>query len=188
MANVDESGPFETDPRVFISVGHSNRTPEQLVELLREHDVRRLADVRRFPRSRRFPHFDRGPLSVTLERAAIGYRHFEPLGGYRDGSPDSPHRAWEVDGFRAYADHMESPEFLNGVKSLFAWGGEGRTAFLCAEKSPRDCHRQLLSDALDVRGFEVRHAIAPGESVRHERPPFARVEGTRIVYDGGLLF
>jgi uncharacterized protein (DUF488 family) len=62
------------------TIGHSTRSLEEFVTLLREHDVERLADIRRFPGSRRYPHFSREALERSLpevnlsRRAATGSR------------------------------------------------------------------------------------------------------------------
>jgi uncharacterized protein (DUF488 family) len=55
---------------------------------------------------------------------------------------------------------------------------------MCAEAVPWRCHRQLLADALVVRGVEVRHVTGPSAPSAHRLTPFARVDGTRLVYDG----
>jgi len=60
------------------TIGHSTRTLAELVGLLRDHGVTRLADIRRFPGSRRHPHFSRESLEETLpRRTGIAYEHFE---------------------------------------------------------------------------------------------------------------
>jgi len=37
------------------TIGHSTRSFEELIELLREHDIQILVDVRSWPSSRRYP-------------------------------------------------------------------------------------------------------------------------------------
>jgi uncharacterized protein (DUF488 family) len=54
---------------------------------------------------------------------------------------------------------------------------------MCAEAVPWRCHRQLLADALAARGIEVTHILGPGQSQPHRLTPFARFEGTRVVYN-----
>jgi Uncharacterized conserved protein len=52
---------------------------------------------------------------------------------------------------------------------------------MCAEAVPWRCHRQLLADALLVRGWSVRHIMDDGCHA-HKLPAFARLEGMRIIY------
>ena len=166
------------------TIGHSTRTLLELVELLREHGVARLADVRRFPGSRRHPHFSREALEDALpRRARIDYVHFEALGGRRRPLKHSPNTAWESDQFRGYADHMSSDEFRAAVERLLE--GDQATAVMCAEAVPWRCHRNLLSDELVRRGVEVIHILGPGQWQAHTLNEMARIDGDRVIYPPG---
>lgn len=166
------------------SIGHSTRTFEELAALLTANGIRALADVRTVPASRRFPHFGRAALEAALKALPrpIAYRHFPGLGGLRKPRPDSPNAGWRVSGFRGYADYMQTPAFEAALGELLAAAREGPLAFMCAEAVPWRCHRNLLSDALVVRGHEVRHITGPAEPQAHALTPFAAVSGTRISY------
>ena len=164
------------------TIGHSTRSLEELVSLLREHGIKRLSDIRRFPGSRRYPHFSRDALSVSLPERGIEYVHIPELGGRRKPSADSTNTALQNEQFRAYADHMATEEFRRAVDGLLDL--EGRTAVMCAEAVPWRCHRNLLSDELLRRGVEVVHIIGRGQAKRHAMTPYARVEGDHVVYPG----
>src|SRR4051812_38664481 len=97
------------EPTIW-TVGHSNRTLDGFVTLLRAHRVELVADVRRFPGSRRYPHFARESLSQALPDHGSAYMHFPELGGRRNAAPDSPNSAWRNEMFRGYADYMETEE------------------------------------------------------------------------------
>jgi uncharacterized protein (DUF488 family) len=172
-------------PPVF-TIGHSTRTTEELLSLLRAHGVELLLDVRRYPGSRRHPQFSRDALAGDLQSSAIGYMHEPRLGGRRAVRPGSPHTAWRVEAFRAYADHMETPEFNAALEELIRLSREKTVAILCAEAVPWRCHRRLISDALVARGIEVRHILGPGRADPHQIDPNARVldGGRRLVYAG----
>ena len=101
---------------IVYTVGHSTLALPEFLALLSAGDVCALADVRRYPASRRHPHFAREALAESLVAAGIEYRWLPGLGGRRHGRPDSPHVAWQSASFRAYADHMETPEFLGDVR------------------------------------------------------------------------
>lgn len=167
---------------VILTVGHSTRTQETFVELLRAHAVSGIADVRRFPASRRHPHFAREALAGWLPAAGIDYRHFAALGGRRQPAPDSRNAGWEHPGFRGYADYMASPAFEDALGTLLTFSAGGRIAVMCAEAQWWRCHRRLIADALRVRGHDVRHVMGPGRAAPHTLPPFARVEGTAVFY------
>ena len=80
----------------FYTIGHSTRTIEEFVELLRESSVRIVVDVRTVPRSRTNPQYNRDALPDTLVQFQIGYEHIAALGGLRGHKRDVPP---EVNGF-----------------------------------------------------------------------------------------
>ena len=162
------------------TIGHSTRPLDELIGLLREHGVKRLADIRRFPGSRRYPHFSKESLSKSLPKAGIEYVHVVEMGGRRDPLPDSPNSAWRNGQFRGYADHMATPEFQNALDRLLE--SDAPTAIMCAEAVPWRCHRNLAADELTRRGHEVIHILGPGASQRHVMNPMARVVGGKLVY------
>src|SRR5439155_873366 len=92
----------------IFTIGHSTRTLDDFLALLRAHAVTRLADVRTVPKSRRHPHFAGDALSRSLPDAGVAYRHFPGLGGLRKPRPDSRNTAWRHASFRGYADHMQT--------------------------------------------------------------------------------
>ena len=164
------------------TVGHSTRSLDAFVTLLTHHKVRCVADVRRFPRSRKYPHFNADALARTLPDAGLTYAPLPALGGRRRTLPDSPNTGWRNDGFRGYADHMTSAEFLGGIERLADLASQSPTAIMCAEAVPWRCHRSLVADALLVRGFQVLDIMSQTKATPHKLTPFARVEGTTITY------
>jgi uncharacterized protein (DUF488 family) len=171
---------LEASMRIF-TVGHSTRSSEEFLALLRAHGIGRLVDVRRYPGSRRYPHFSRDALAATLAEAGIEYVHAPGLGGRREAAPDSRNGAWRSAAFRGYADHMTSSEFQAWLQRLVAWSTEGNTAIMCAEALPWRCHRQLIADALVARGIEVMHISDPARTQKHLLNPHA------VVADDGAV-
>ena len=49
---------------MLFTIGHSNRSPEEFVGMLKENGVTAIADVRSQPYSRHMPHFNREPLQA----------------------------------------------------------------------------------------------------------------------------
>src|SRR5215831_8074885 len=106
------------------TVGHSTRTSEELLGILREPAVELLVDVRAFPSSRRHPQFNQGALADWLPAAGIAYRHLPALGGRRAPVAGSLNGGWRETAFQGYADHMRSPEFRRALTELEAAGRE----------------------------------------------------------------
>lgn len=147
------------------TVGHSTHPAGELLGLLAEQHIATLADVRAFPSSRHFPQYNRDQLASTLAAAGIDYVWLgDTLGGRRRsrGDGDSPNDAWRNASFRAYADHMAGPEFARGLAELERIATVGPTAIMCAEALWTRCHRMLISDALQARGWSVIHITGHG--------------------------
>ncbi len=164
------------------TIGHSTRSWDEFLSLLRENGIRALVDVRHFPTSAHVPWTNREILAAQLAAAGIGYEHLVALGGYRKPLPDSKNPGWRNAGFRGYADHMATPEFEEAMRHLIAEARERRTAVMCAEAVPWRCHRGLLSDALLARGVHVAHILGPGKAQDHALTPFAKIHGGRVTY------
>ncbi|MGH9864627.1 MAG: DUF488 family protein, partial [Candidatus Acidiferrales bacterium] len=60
---------------LILTIGHSNRSIEDFLALLKAHGVQRLVDVRTVPRSRHNPQFNRDALPQTLRRLRVAYTH-----------------------------------------------------------------------------------------------------------------
>jgi len=164
-------------------MGFSNRLWEDTVEILANHRMQRLVDIRTLPGSRRTPQFNLENLEQKLPEAGVEYLHLKSLGGLRKPIKDSTlNAAWKNDGFRAYADYMQSTEFETALETLVRLLTEKRTVYSCTEAVFWRCHRQLISDALHIRGFRVGHIMGAGKVQEHELTSFAKVDGLRITY------
>ncbi len=168
-----------------LTVGHSTRSIEQFLQLLRIYGIRRLVDVRTIPRSRHNPQFNHEALSHALHSRRLHYRHLKDLGGLRHGKLNSPNVGWQNASFRAFADYMQTPAFEKALEKLIRLAAVERTVIMCAEAVPWRCHRSLIADALSVRGTVVRHIFSPTQSKPHALTPFARVRGLQVTYPGG---
>jgi len=169
------------------SVGHSTRTADEFLALLRGHDVRAIADVRRFPGSRRHPHFSREQLSVFLPRHDVEYVWMPELGGRRAPRPDSPNTGWRVPQFRGYADYMETPEFADAIAKLVDVASRIRTAVMCAESLWWQCHRRLIADYLVARGHEVIHIESVTKASPHKLIAPAQIVDGKLSYAADQL-
>lgn len=142
------------DPRATVyTVGHGNRSLEELLRLLERYSVQTVVDVRRWPKSSKYPHFNAEELSRALERAGVEYVWLgEELGGYREGG---------------YERHMETDEFRRGLRRLEELAERGAVAVLCAERLWFRCHRRFIADALVRDGFRVVHIVEEGRVYEH---------------------
>ena len=172
----------------ILTIGHSTRPIGDFVALLRAHGVTTLADVRSMPYSRRHPQFGRERLARSLAESGIGYVHFPALGGKREAGAGSSNQAIRDPGFRAYADHMATPEFGGGIAELarLADAPGARVAMMCAEADPAHCHRSFVADALALAGRAVGHIRSDAPPEPHVARPAARLVDGVVRYPAPL--
>src|SRR5450830_132834 len=115
------------------TIGHSTRTLDEFIEMLKSFRIGLVADIRSFPGSRRYPHFNKEALEVSLPENNIKYIHLRDLGGRRKVKPDSINAGWRIAAFRGYADYMETSSFKEAMQDLERSGSKDRIAYMCSE-------------------------------------------------------
>ena len=170
----------------FCTIGHSNRTFEESVDILRRADVGLVVDVRSFPRSRSNPDYNTETLPERLAEYQIGYRHMPALGGRRKLRPEVPdelNARWRNRSFHNYADHALSPEFGAALAELVELGRSRRLAMMCSEAVWWRCHRRIITDYLLLDGHEVVHLMGNGrEEPAKVTPGAERTAEGNVVY------
>ncbi|HEY3325647.1 MAG TPA: DUF488 domain-containing protein [Novimethylophilus sp.] len=184
---ISKSGSDFPAQLLVLTVGHSTRSIEEFIGLLKAHEVTCLMDVRTVPRSRHNPQFSREALAASLELADIRYIHMAGLGGFRHTSSPSPNAGWRNESFRGYADYMQTPDFAGNLAKLIELAKRERVATMCAEAMPWRCHRSLIADALTVHGVRVEEIASRTRREVHALTSFAKVEGAVITYPPPLL-
>jgi len=164
------------------TIGHSNRTIEQFLELLRAFDIQEVVDVRTVPKSRHNPQFGQDMLTSALHDASIRYTHLGKLGGLRHPSKGSVNAGWRNASFRGYADYMATDEFQEGLRALETIALEKKTAIMCAEAVPWRCHRSLIADALTTQGWQVLDIQSKKTAKPHKLTPFLKVQDGKLSY------
>jgi len=150
----------------FVTIGHSNRSLDEFLDMLRAAGVGMVIDVRAFPRSRSNPAYNIDQLPEELARVQIGYRHMAALGGRRPkqpGIPENLNALWRVQSFHNYADYALGDEFAEAFRELVRLGRDQRPALMCAEAVWWRCHRRIIADHLLLDGHPVEHLMAPGQ-------------------------
>ena len=102
------------------AIGHSTMPIARFIRILDAHSIGFLVDIRTIPRSRHNPQFGQNELSASLGSAGIGYLHMKDLGGLRHPGKDSENTGWRNEGFRGYADYMQTEDFATAIKELSA--------------------------------------------------------------------
>ena len=164
------------------TIGHSTRTFEEFLELLKIDNIVQLIDVRRYPGSRAYPQFNTDNLKTSLPENGIEYIHIEALGGRRKVSQDSKNIIWNHPSFRGYADYMETSEFEDAFKTLVKMASEKKSAIMCSEAVWWRCHRSMISDQLKTKGWKVIHIMGKNQHQEHPFTKPAKVENGQLSY------
>lgn len=170
----------------FFTIGHSNRSLEELIELLQAADIDLLVDIRRIPRSRTNPQFNRDTLPEALAAVGISYEHSTALGGRRAKVatvPPATNGLWMNDSFHNYADYALSEAFHDGLERLLEEGHERRSVMMCSEAVWWRCHRRIVTDHLLAHEEAVFHIMGRGRS-----EPARLTPGAVIQSDGTVVY
>lgn len=175
----------QAGPEPVFTIGHSTRTIEEFVDLLRAGSVAQVVDIRTVPRSRTNPQYNLDALPGALAPFQIGHLRIEELGGLRGKSRDVPSGTngwWSNQSFHNYADYALTEPFRAGLDRLLDLSASRRTAIMCAESVWWRCHRRIVADYLLAEGREVFHLMAPARVDPARMTPAARREGERLTY------
>lgn len=126
----------------IFTIGHSTRSFEEFLRVLKAYGIKVVIDIRHFPSSRKFPWFNKENLEIELPNNGIKYFWIEELGGFRK------------EGYEAY---METQEWKLGINKLINIASESKTVIMCAEILWWKCHRRLVSNWLLNNKWEVIH-------------------------------
>lgn len=170
----------------FFTIGHSNRSLEAFVALLRDADIGLVADIRTVPRSRANPQFNKDTLPESLAGYGISYDHIAALGGLRGKAKAVPQEVndfWSNRSFHNYADYALTAPFAAGLSHLINAGRRERCTIMCSEAVWWRCHRRIVADYLIAGGESVFHIMGEGRADPAKLTPGAviRSDGT-IVY------
>ncbi|ETA69024.1 hypothetical protein MettiDRAFT_2514 [Methanolobus tindarius DSM 2278] len=135
------------------TIGYGNRQLDEFIFMLAENRITHLVDIRKYPQST-FKVYDRESLEDILPKNSILYYHCEGVGGMRETT---------------YVEYMDTEAFQSSLKKLVSLiskvnSENGRIVLMCAEKSPKGCHRHYLSNKLEEKGIEVIHLVEQGQT------------------------
>lgn len=136
------------------TIGYEGHDPDSFVRTLRKAGIERVVDIRELPLSRK-AGFSKTPLAAGLKAAGIAYSHVRAL-----GTPRAVRHALKAGGSpedfrRDYLKHVA--ENMDAVRELEEVAARERCALLCVERELSTCHRGVLADVLEERGWTAVH-------------------------------
>jgi len=134
------------------TIGYGGRSKKNLLEILKEHNIRVVVDVRSFPTSK-VEDFKRENMAKWLSENSKKYVWLgKELGGYRRGG---------------YEKYMKSDDFKRGIEKLIEIAKKNKTCILCLERNPKYCHRRFIAAYLTHIGIKVVHILKKDAYVCH---------------------
>jgi len=157
--------------KILYTVGHSNQTYEEFLQLLVPHGIDCIIDVRSMPYSKYTPQFNSEVLKRQLNQNGILYAHFGNEFGARrtDCLKDVEFKKKGVTEIKPQVNFelgISTDNFLLGVKRLEKALSQGRhVSLMCSEADPLGCHRfSFLSRYFHENGWNVRHIVRDDNS------------------------
>jgi len=121
------------------SIGHSNRTAEELIEKLKENAITDLVDVRTTPYSKYNPQFNKDPLRAVIEKAGIKYH-------------------WKGKNLGGLGRNIDFDGTI--IKMLGLSSDTRRFCVMCSESYPLDCHRtETIEPVVQEQDSEMVHIL-----------------------------
>ncbi len=158
----------------FFTIGHSNQKLDDFMELLTKFGIDCLIDIRSIPKSYN-KDFDKNALQNALGKRNIKYFWLgNELGGLRPKLENSA-------GQRIYESFYKDKTFEMGINRLIEIAKTHKTALMCSEEDPANCHRhKLIANSLlnkKIEGienydFKIDHIRANGETEDARTVPF----------------
>src|SRR5437868_5544033 len=124
----------------LFTIGHSNHSLEELIQLLENNGVMLLVDVRSTPMSRYNPQFNRENLAVDLPQRGIQYAFAGKYLGGRPVDPTCYKKRTLPDEGTDYLHEVNYPEvmkrewFIKGIDRLLELADEQTSAIMCSEE------------------------------------------------------
>ncbi len=139
--------------RLF-TIGYSRRSLDEVIGMLREHEVPALVDVRMWASSRFKPEFSKNRLAASLEASDIAYVYLRTLGN-----------AGKFSGAGRVVIHEPEKGFPQLTELLER---HGSVAIMCLERDARECHRMDVAVEMARRlpDLEVTHLGMPEPSAQ----------------------
>jgi uncharacterized protein (DUF488 family) len=156
-------------PPLIYTIGHSDHTTGEFIELLQRHGIDVVVDVRSQPYSRWTPQFNREILAHQLQDTGIAYQF---MGAALGGLPSDPNLYDSGEDCPDYERIEQTSGYQAGIDQLLELARTRRTAVVCSEGNHLDCHRHLLiTQTLLTLGARVLHIQVNGRTVEGEQIP-----------------
>ncbi|WP_017209972.1 DUF488 family protein [Clostridium beijerinckii] len=152
--------------RTLYTIGHSKHTQQYFLKLLKLNKINCIVDVRSTPFSKFSPQFNKDEIKKFLNMHGIYYIHM----GSEFGARQEDRNLYSKDGYLDFEKTAKSKQFLNGVERISNGIEKNlKIAFMCTEKDPIDCHRNILvANQFHKRNYNIENILENGSLEKQE--------------------
>lgn len=145
--------------KTVYTFGHSNHSIEEFIRLVKLHNINCVCDVRSSPFSKFVPHFNKDNFKRELNNVGIQYIEMGNEFGARRNETNLL-----TNGIVDFDKVAKDKTFQSGIERVMKGLKKDYVmTFICAEKDPIDCHRNILvAKNLQDHGIKVLHILFDG--------------------------
>ncbi|KQP09660.1 hypothetical protein ASF28_00275 [Methylobacterium sp. Leaf99] len=138
--------------KTVFTIGYEGLDPERFTMALTDAGVGTLADVRAVANSRK-RGFSKNALKAGLHAAGLAYDHARTL-----GTPKAGRQAARADDAalmrKIYCEEvLDTADGSLALDALCDLAVRSPTCLMCFERDPARCHRRVLAERMEARGF-----------------------------------
>jgi uncharacterized protein (DUF488 family) len=142
----------------LFTIGYEGADLDRVLAALKGVGVAAVADVRAVVSSRK-RGFSKSALRESLDAAGIDYRHFRDLGTPAAGRQAA--RAGDAAGMRrVFCEQLATDAAQAALGELEQLAASRPTCLLCFCRDPAVCHRRVIAEELQPRGFTATDLFA----------------------------
>ncbi len=141
------------------TIGYSCFKIDQFIKVLKKYRITSLIDVRSNPNSKFYEDYNQINLEKILRSHGIIYRNYKEEFGARQED-----KKYYKKGYLDFGEYTKSKQFLDGVRKVEAGIALNYVfAFMCAEKDPSTCHRNIMvARKFHQLGYNIKNILADG--------------------------
>lgn len=148
---------------MLFTIGHTNHSHEEFLELLQANKITYLLDVRSTPFSQFTSQFNKDVIAAFLKKNSVNYSHMGKFFGARPMDKS----LYTEQGYLDFEKARASENFQKGLENVTLGLDKGfNIALMCTEKDPFDCHRAIMvARGFELKGIDVSHILPDGKII-----------------------
>ena len=148
---------------MLFTIGHTNHSQEEFLQLLRANNITYLLDVRSTPFSQFTSQFNKDVIAAFLKKNGVNYNHMGKFFGARPMDKS----LYTEQGYLDFEKARASENFQKGLENVTLGLDKGfNIALMCTEKDPFDCHRAIMvARGFELKGIDVCHILPDGKII-----------------------